>query len=269
MLTLRLPWGCPPLREYTSATGDSGVLTPLNQLSQKVDLPKFSSSAACLLQPGIGGCNFEQPLSAVLTAFKKLEGSSLMRKNALTVIILITDEEDCSIESDAFFDLKELSDTEANVACGRHKDLLYDIDDLHEKIVNAKTAATGRVADQTILFAAITGVPVASPCEGRGDQIGECSNVRPLVNATGTMAAPDEVKRPVSSFQMQTYYEYACQREVDDEAITNAYPASRIVEMAQKFGKNGFVFSICNENWTPIMKQLGDAILTRVDKGSN
>lgn len=256
--------GCPPIHKYSLAPAYPGILTPQNQVTKETNFPEFAATAACLLQPEVNGCNYEQPLGAVLSALKKLNGSSLLRHDALTVILLVTDEEDCSIENKAFFEVEELGTTAANVACGRHSKLLSNVNDLYAQIIGAKTAATGKDAMHTVMFAAITGVPVASPCEGPGDQIGNCLKVRPQVNGNGTMGTPDEIEREVYASLTQTYYEYACTRQTDGEVVTKAYPARRLVEMAQNFGKMGFVFSICNDDWTPLTQQLGAAILARV-----
>ena len=150
--------------------------------------------------------------------------------------------------------------------------MMSDVKQLQEDIVAAKSAISGTDASGTMMFAAITGVPVGSVCEGRGDQIGDCLNVRPDVNGTGTMSSPDTVERVVGDGgSTQNYFEYACTRyaegeseEAGDAPITAAYPAPRIVQMAREFGSLGFVYSICRDNWTTIMSQIGASIAQRL-----
>ncbi|MBN2528834.1 MAG: hypothetical protein JXR76_20760 [Deltaproteobacteria bacterium] len=252
---------CPDVSSYLA---DNGFLTSVNTATGEVNFPEFVAATACMLQPGINGCNYERPLAAGSAAMNHLASAGALRPNALTVIVLITDEEDCSVQDEQWFDLDELRQTTANVACGRHRELLQNVHNLKTQIINAKSMATGYNATDSVLFAAITGVPVGSVCEGRGDRIGDCLNVKPGVNGNGTMGNPDEIERAVSASQTQTYFEYACQREADGKVVTAAYPATRIVEMAQEFGDMGFVFSICNDNWTPLMQQLGSTILEKV-----
>ncbi|MBW2278831.1 MAG: hypothetical protein JRF63_15165, partial [Deltaproteobacteria bacterium] len=41
---------------------------------------------------------------------------------------------------------------------------------------------------------------------------------------------------------------------------TRAAPARRLVELALDFGSRGYVFSICNEDWSPAMNELAAVI---------
>ncbi len=261
---------CPPVTDYL---GDGRYLTPRNRISGAIQFADFIAAGACLTQRGTGGCNIEQPLAAVSAAMNSSRGQAFLRANAMTVVVMITDEEDCSIADPDWYHVNELGTADINLACGRHPGMMHDVKQLQEDIVAAKSAISGADATGTMMFAAITGVPVGSVCEGRGDQIGDCLNVRPNVNGTGTMGSPDTVEREVGDGgSRQNYFEYACTRYAEGESeemgnrpVTAAYPASRIVQIAREFGSLGFVYSICRENWTTIMSQIGASIAQRLD----
>jgi hypothetical protein len=261
---------CPPVSEYL---GDGGYLTPRNWISGDIRFAEFIAAGACLTQRGTGGCNFEQPLAAVSAAVSGSQGQAFLRANAMTVVVMITDEEDCSVANPDWYHVDELGTIDINLACGRHPGMMRDVKQLQEDIIEAKSAISGADASGTMMFAAITGVPVGSMCEGRGDRIDNCLSVRPNVNGNGTMGSPDTVERLVGNGgSRQIYFEYACRRyaegeseEAGDIPITAAYPAPRIVQMAQEFGTLGFVYSICREDWTTIMSQIGATIAQRLD----
>lgn len=226
---------------------------------------------ACLAQTGTTGCNYEQQLMAGVQGLEKTltqDGSSFMRKSAVTAIIIVSDEEDCSLKSNEWHQLEELSNTTANVACGRHPDLLFKISEIKDRIDAVRKEATG--TSQGVVFAAIVGVPynengALTECEGVGSGLGGCADIQPNVNGGGTMADPDEVERAVSATQTQTYYEYACTRTEMGVDVTKAYPGMRYVDLARKYGDNGYIYSICHNDWTPAMEDIATLIAKELD----
>ena len=260
---------CPDITPYTH--GLPFVSPMKEQEGQTVmDYSGFIEVGACLMHTGINGCNFEQPLAAIPAALTHPDQKNFLRGDALTVIFVITDEEDCSIGDVKWFHLDELTSISANLACGHHPDYLQNVADIQNRILVAKQAATGVDATDSVMFVGIVGVPVGSPCEGRGDQLGSCKDVSPDVNGTGTMSAPEEIGRTASSGVEQFYFEYACRRYAtgatdDDPPVTAAYPGMRFVNLAQLFGDNGYIYSICNEDWTPIMTEMGEVVLQRLE----
>jgi len=266
---------CPAALDFLAAPG---YLTPINQVTGQPDFNGFTTASACVLQNvGTMGCNFEKQLAAVPAAMGNYNQSTFLRADALTVVIVISDEEDCSVASADWYEVSELGTAATNTACGKHPDLLEDVQTFRQNMIAIKTAATGANAAESLMFAAITGVPAGSVCEGRGDQIGNCLDVAPGVNGTGTMGDPDIIEREVgSSGSVQSYFEYACIRyaegtseETGDFPITAAYPATRIVQMAQLFGEMGYIYSICNADWSPVMVQVAQAVLQRMSPDTN
>lgn len=248
---------CPPIEDYLENAMylSFPIVDNMN--------PMYSMAASCLANVGIEGCNFEQQLSAIHAAMTKHGQKTFLRANALTLIIVVTDEDDCSIKDRQWHESTEFEEPSVNLICGHHTDLLHPVSELRKMILAAKTDATGVSNTDSILFAAITGVPLVPECQGKGNTIDGCMDVK--LSAGGTMQNPAEITRPDSQHNMAQYYEYACTRENNKgDAVTKAYPATRLVQMAQSFDENGYVYSICNKNWTLAMSELADMIVERL-----
>lgn len=224
----------------------------------------FVAAAACLAKLGTSGCAFEAPLAAVTAAFTNTEQRLFLRKNAMTVVILVTDEDDCSRGSEEWFYLPELATPKTNIVCGKYSALLMDINKIKNLIVGAKATATGGNAEGSILFAAITGVPIVKECQGVASDLSGCLEVS--LSEGGTVGNPEIVEKNDPHGNLASYFEYACERYDDTKngMVTQAYPARRIVQLAQLFGELGYVYSICNEDWTLAMTDIGQIISSRL-----
>ncbi|MBW2276553.1 MAG: hypothetical protein JRF63_03610 [Deltaproteobacteria bacterium] len=60
------------------------------------------------------------------------------------------------------------------------------------------------------------------------------------------------------------FVEPACERYEDSTLVTKARPGRRFVELAQEFGENGYVFSICNADWTDAMEDIARVIINEL-----
>ena len=230
-----------------------------------------SIAVACLAaNVGSDGCNFEQQLKAAEAGLLN-SGDGFMRPDSLTAIVVVSDEDDCSIASEQWHELDELKKVTVNLACGRHTDLLVSLEEIKNSYEAAKVAVGGQAED--VVFAAIAGVPTVDACQGTGDMLSECLEVQPGINGSGTVGAPDEVTRVTTAGVEQYYFEDACVRYADDAAedsdeytkpITAAAPAPRYVQLAQLFDTRGYIFSICNPNWAQAMENIADVVKDNV-----
>ncbi|MBN2343113.1 MAG: hypothetical protein JXX29_08155 [Deltaproteobacteria bacterium] len=212
-------------------------------------------TTACLSSSvGTEGCAFEQQLAAGAAGMRNNDG--FVRADSLTAVIVISDEEDCSLADDDWHSVEELATPERNVACGLHPEYMETVIDMKDAYNNAKMSGGG--PENAILFAAIIGVPPVPECQGSGAAVSGCLDV-PL--EYGTVGDPEIIERLDPNGNPSAYYEYACERfDYAGYAITQAYPASRIVELAQLFGNMGYIYSICNEDWTPAMNAIAARI---------
>ncbi|MBN2716535.1 MAG: hypothetical protein JXX14_11830 [Deltaproteobacteria bacterium] len=237
--------------------------SPSHQIVQYVDnqiQSSIAATAACLVQAtGTDGCNYEQQLAASVAGLSNTP--EFVRADSLTVVIVVSDEEDCSLASNEWHDLSELTKVTANLACGRYPEYLVAVEEIKESLETAKRVAGGKKAD--IVFAGIIGVPIATTCQGTGENLSDCLNIKPGVNGTGTLADPEEVTRTTITGVIQYYFEYACERFQGDDAYTAAYPGARYVRLAQQFADRGYIYSICNPDWSPAMEDIADMIIDK------
>jgi len=203
---------------------------------------------ACLADQGTTGCGFEQQLQSAATALSRSDQEAFVREEALLVILVVSDEGDCSMEDGpAMFATDEIQDessiSEKNIACGENPEFLYDIEHYYTTYTGVKTAPN------SVVFAAIVGVPMVDVCQGTGDTLGDC------------LDHPDMELIPVikenSAGTDTWYFENACTRGT----ITQAQPGRRYVKLAnEEFGGMSYIYSICNPDWTPAMEEIARLI---------
>jgi len=218
---------------------------------------------------GTTGCGFEQQLMAAAAG---LAGDGIdnqfMREDSLMVVLIVSDEEDCSMEDGpSLFESDEVQDQYTrNIACGMNQDFLYSAEEIKQMYADAKARVSGAgAAAGAVLFAAIVGVPYdeenpgserATACQGKGSEIADCLDFE---LEEGTMGDPGTVQRlppNTTSGPEATYFEYACERFDGDTPITQAYPGTRYVELAKEYGNLSYVYSICNEDWSQAMQDI-------------
>jgi hypothetical protein len=102
-----------------------------------------------------------------------------------------------------------------------------------------------------VVFAAIVGVPREDVCQGAGNRLSDClsdGDMQYTLRVEGT--PPNE----------QNFFAYACQRA----EVTKATPGRRYVQVAQELGDKGYVYSICNEDWSEAMADIANLIAVSV-----
>ncbi|MBW2537321.1 MAG: hypothetical protein JRI55_37895 [Deltaproteobacteria bacterium] len=220
--------------------------------------PDLAFQVACLADLGTGGCGFEQQLQAAAKGlFRAGQGGedSFIRDEALLAVMIVSDEEDCSIENGDLFGVTELNDItqphKLNIACSEHPNMLFSVDHYKTTFINAKEGRAGAV-----IFAAIAGVPyqggAADDCQGRGSDLGNCLDHSEMdgepVLETGSSGTESWVNAP------------ACRRLVGDTEVTKARPGRRYVELAESMDTMSYVYSICNADWSPAMEDIAELI---------
>ncbi|MBN2343112.1 MAG: hypothetical protein JXX29_08150 [Deltaproteobacteria bacterium] len=220
----------------------------------ETDIMTSAMEAACLVDHSMDGCGYEQQLGAAARGL--VSNDSFIRADSLTVVIVISDKNDCTIGSTDWYDVEELKTIDANLACGRHPDMMVRVETLRDRYLDAKRAVSGKSGG--ILFAAITGVPAVPNCQGDGNMISNCLN-EPLETG-GTVGSPDEISVELGGLDTPVF-SYVCKLTADTGTSTrHVYPAGRIVQMVQSFGAMGYMYSYCNDDWTPAMNEIGQKI---------
>lgn len=167
-------------------------------------------------------------------------------------IILVTNNEDCSLRSTQGFDAPE--DLTPRALCFKNPQNLYDL----SRYERGYPALRPGHRD-TVLFAAIVGVPtwrVTAEARAEVDWSNESERNEyydELRDALPRAAA--DASRPGG-----VAFTPSCVANAGGNASVEAYPPYRIIEVARSFGENGFVQSICQDDYAP----LADMVLERI-----
>ncbi len=201
----------------------------------------FGCNAALYLP----GCAYPQPFKAARTALCAEHtgpggpNAGFLRDDSILVVIVVMDEDDCSIAegSEWFFD--PLDSTLGSICCRcfSHPDA-KESTELFVESLRALRPEPGR-----LLVTFIAGVPQGAQCEGMGDAIPDC------LEHPDMDAEMDPTGRP----------EPGC---VSGER--SSYPSIRIVQAAQALGEDALVRSFCQDDYSSVMTQVGDIISDRV-----
>ncbi|MDX2020654.1 MAG: hypothetical protein SF187_10455 [Deltaproteobacteria bacterium] len=244
---------------------DANFIISLNNDTQKNFMGKLEDVFSCIADLGTSGCGFEHQLQSVRVALAENvtpKNAGFLRKDAFLAIVLITDEDDCSAPptSDLFAD-QSFGDTQTgslrcNIAghlcngepvpgkafmsplttCSPNpKGRLIPVDDIKNFVLSLKPNFPDR-----IIVSAITGIPAREE---------------------GTQYAFTVSKQPQGPDLLDV--EPVCNSGADGTAA----PSLRVSQFVKSFGDNGTIESICNSDYSPALKRLGDLIAARLDPG--
>lgn len=222
----------------------------------------FAADLSCVAAPGHTGCGFEQPLESILkaltpstSALRFAEGSvghgdganaGFLRPNSLLTLVVLTDEDDCSVLDPELFDPDSTRyPSDFNLRCTQHPEALHPI----ERYVDGLLAARGDA--KRLLYAPIAGVPtdlVADPDDLDYDVV--LVDERMLGQIDPTMPT-----RPVP----------ACNRL----GLGLSFPGRRVIRLAQALEERGagaVLQSICQEDFAPVINAIVQSIAASLDR---
>ena len=228
----------------------------------------FATQVACLTSLGTAGCGVEQQLESAVRALSRNETQQgFLDDDHVLVVIYVSDEEDCSVAEKGLFETKEWASGTTydpndaskgllNTACNlpaSNEGFLFETSRYRQQLVQLKGGDPNAV-----VFVAIVGVPReedapdAPSCQGRADRLADCLT-HPYMELSIGLYATDK-GTPYRHFKT------ACDRLEGSQLVTNARPGRRYVKAAQSFGKNGYVYSICNGDWSPAMTDVATMV---------
>lgn len=234
------------------------------------DAAALGEQFGCIAHVGIAGCGIEQQLDSVLKALTPASngaisfqgnthghGSDLnegfLREDSLVAVILVTDEDDCSATPEGAQAVYDEGSTifpddrthSLNNRCQLHADAVaYSVD----RYVSGLRALRPQ-HEERVVFAAITGVPADLVADA------EHVNYDALLNDSRMQVEPYVDSRGIISVHP------AC-----EGTGGSAAPARRIVETAQRFGANGIVQSICQDDFGPALEAIINKIASFLDR---
>ena len=214
----------------------------------------FAADFGCVTAAGTGGCGFEQQLEASLKALTPSTSTTLfidgtpghgdgmnagfMRANAALAVLVITDEDDCSIAAgseDIFNQLSTVYTGDLNLRCFLYKEAQYAIGRYVDGLLALKSDPN------LLVFAPIVGVPI--------DLAG--------ANYDAILADPRMIQAVDTTVGVGTRLVPSC----NEPGPGIAFPPRRIVETAGSLAARGArapVQSVCQASFElPITAVLG------------
>ncbi len=220
--------------------GDDGALLAcpggaISQWTPGDDIDAFVDGIGTCADVGIDGCGLEQPL---LAGVKALANAGFPREGSLLGMVVLSDEEDCSLADPAtFFSGGEVG-PQINQRCYTDPTSLVATDEI------VRLLREGRDPERFV-FAALVGMP------------------EELTGADLPTVLADSRMDYVLSLENQLGVEPACTRRNElGELVGEAAPGRRYIEVAQQV--DGLVASICAESYQPAIAELTARIGGRV-----
>jgi hypothetical protein len=226
----------------SGAIAGCGELYPLYLSFEEGDDPSVVvDDFACVATLGTGGCGFEQHLKAVrkaLTVHRDGANAGFLRDDSLLSILLVTDEEDCSVRED-IANATDIFNTQLalgplNLRCYNHRDHYVEavdtfVDDL---------LALRPCPDRQLAVAGIVGIPPGTrhncSLANMTDADYQCLLDLPDMQEVIDNSAEGRGERLTTS--------------CDEPGLGEAFPPRRIVELIRQLGNQGAtssVHSIC------------------------
>jgi hypothetical protein len=212
------------------------------------DAERIAAGVGCLGPMGTAGCPASQPFASVvraLTVDAEASGCNegFLRDDAMLYILWISDGDDGSASAahpELFDPGTALGEPETRAAL--HPELLEPVDTFLDAIRRLKSAE-----DQNkLVLGMIVGVPLDAPvCSGSGDVLEGCLGVPTMQVATDPTDPTQLIPSCLSAGAMAT-------------------PPRRFVQLAQAFGTNAEVVSICRSDWRDALGGVLDRLCQRL-----
>lgn len=226
---------------------------------------QVATAFRCVSKLGVSGCAYEQQLEAMWKALAPSDGpddflegttghgdpkganAGFVRDDAILAVIQVSDEEDCSIKQEGkvlFEDTPAAAQrfgAEINLRCGRHGEaqgLVWPASRYIDGLQSLKPTNPDRV-----IFAAIVGIPVRA----NGMPFQQILNLPEMQFRAGLLGQPQPSCRSTGAGRAE-----------------EAYPPRRFLQVAQGFGVDAVVYSICADNYGPALDTLIDRIATKL-----
>ena len=223
-------------------------------LEEGDDPERVSEDFSCIATLGTGGCGFEQHLKAVhkaLTVHRDGANAGFLRDDSLLSILIVTDEEDCSVREDIangtdIFNT-QLALGPLNLRCYNHRDQYVEtVDAFVDELLALRPCP-----DRHLAVAGIVGIPPgmrhACNLANMTDADYQCLLDLPDMQEVIDNSAEGKGERLTPS--------------CDEAGLGEAFPPRRIVEFVRQLGNQGAtssVHSICEADLR--MGQIGDEL---------
>jgi hypothetical protein len=213
----------------------------------------------CMANLGAQGCGYEHQLQATRVALYESitkENAGFLRPDAFLALIMLTDEDDCSAEttSDLFNDETTYPMSAASFRCAQTGHVCDGkqppVDVFSAPLNNCKANPAGRLIKIPEIVDSIRAL------KKRPDQQILVSGI------IGWPKNPDGVQYRYARGGNGNNLDYVpvCQSNNGGDANGGL----RMKEFVESFGSSGSIFSICDEDFSPAMKQIGEKLAAKL-----
>jgi hypothetical protein len=235
----------------------ANFLTSYNNETQNNFMGDISTVFSCMGDLGIRGCGFEHQLQAARVALYEAitpENMGFLRRDAYLAIIFITDEDDCSGETNSdLYASMEFPGTTSSYRC----------------------AKVGHVCNGAEPPMDEFSVPLASCMPKDGGRLIRVTEIVDSIRALKARPADQILVSGIFGWPLNATnpqpYRYIREREGLDvapicESAGNgvAYPGLRMKQFVDSFGDSGTFFSICEDDFAPALKKIGEKLAARL-----
>ena len=206
-----------------------------------------TAAFSCMARIGVGGCGFEQTLESAHRALdpKLNVNPGFLRPDAALVVVVITDEDDCSAQNPALFDpsqqgltsllgpLTSFRCTEFGITCD----------------VNGRTAG-----------------PRQSCKPSTGSYLHELQRYMDLLSMLkpGGAVILSVIAGPATPVEVTLDAGNPALKPSCKSVNGGASPAVRLASLAQSFGKRGAITSVCDSDYGPALDMVGNLVTEQI-----
>jgi len=249
---------------YPGYLSYEGGAAPLSVVESAACVPLVFSDAE-----GFAGCGFEQPLEAALKALwpaddTRVQFSSggghgadanrgFLRDSSLLVVVIVTDEDDCSATDTSIFDVRAQELGSVNLRCLNHADKLHGVQRYVDHLKRV------RPNNDNVIFGVVAGVSeeLVSDDYRAEYELGTRSGAERYVDAL--LAHPTMQEQAVDASEPTGHVAASCVTLLNGETAS-ATPPRRLLQVARGFGASAVVGSICSSEFGATMGRLIRAV---------
>jgi hypothetical protein len=213
---------------------------------------------ACMASLGTNGCGFEHQLQSVRIALSGFvtDNAGFMRSDAHLAVVYITDEDDCSAPADTTMFETPISGQDGSLRC----------------------SLAGHVCGGKAVPASVFSTPLAN-CSAAPDGGGKLISVKTFIDEMkqlhtqsvsvsvigGWPSDPANASYALGYDSTSIYPELLTSLPICESANGKAVVELRMKQFVDGFGSAGKILSICQDDFSDAMAQIGALISTTVE----
>ncbi len=205
----------------------------------------LAGALASMTEVGSGGCGFEQHLAGVRRALARPDNAAFLRPDANLLVLVIADEDDCSVANPALFSsdaalgpLQSFRCTAFGVTCNESLDE-----------VGAKTGCHGST-DSPYIEDVATTVDFLGGLKAEPARVATAVIAGPPEPFDIEQIAPPGGGTPVLGLGSSCAWQVGGGTAVAD-------PGVRLAELGGAFASRGVVTSVCSDDLSPQLREIG------------